>query len=341
MRQQECQHTANKIRPHLISMLGVLLIAVLTLAGCEERETTVLFDRDVLVQYIYDSEEGRELFRTDNLFLEDPFQIPFDDAAYRVLVDSMQRSIEVTVFVDSVRFDSVNRYSYILQHDYDGSLGILWDAEAIVDDRFFVSIHRMTATDTTVRSEVRLITRYGYFLKLGTDSQPFLGWKLWGYNGGRPEPPIQMIVKPGAGGTSFRGDTQGYEKFRYKVYFENITTGETDTTVGFSRFNYRRVDQLGVIDENDDLYLTASGVPDRSYYQIVSALTEEGFRQEVMTRSDSATYVDTIDTPVDNLDNWNLLFMQEIRRFYIPGGTPPDTIGTNWFGWCVPYRVRQ
>ncbi len=325
-----------------VLLSGILLVSVIALlvTGCEERETPIIYDSEIIKQYIYESEEGQGLFRTDSLFLETTFSIPFDTAVYQVIVDSVLRNIEVEVFVDSIRYDDVNRITYRLRHDYGSPFGELWDAEAVVDDRFFVTVLRIAGSDTTREEEQRLVTRYGYFLKLGDDTQPYFGWKLWGYNGGAPYRPMQMEVRSDDGTISFRGDNNGYDKIRYTVVYENITADTSYTLPGASRYLYLRVDQLGKINNGEVLIAQATDVPNESWYQSLSGLTDSGYVMHLMHRPDSSQYLDTIHTASNHRLLWNLLFVQEIRRFFIPNQVV-DTMGTNWYGWCVPYWVNQ
>ena len=318
----------------LISIVGLFS------TGCEERNTPVIHDSEVITQYIYEAEEAQGLFRTDSLFLEEPFTIPFDSATYQVIVDSVQRSIEVEVFVDSIRYDNVNKITYRIRHDYGSPFGELWDAEAVVDDRFFVTILRIVGSDTTSKEEQRLVTRYGYFLKLGDDTQPYLGWKLWGYNGGAPYRPMQMEVHSSDGSISFRGDNVGYDRIKYTVIYENLTTDTTYTLQGASRYLYMRTDQLGKINDGEILIVQATDVPNESWYQSLSGLTDNGYVKHLMYRPDSSQYIDTIQTASNHRLLWNLLFVQETRRFFIPNQVV-DTMGTNWYGWCIPYWVNQ
>ncbi|MBU8934873.1 MAG: hypothetical protein KOO62_12870 [candidate division Zixibacteria bacterium] len=324
--------------------LAVVLVSIglLMVAGCEEKEVPYVKDTEILERYIYETEEGRDLFRTDNLFLEDEYTIPFDSAVYKTIVDSTHRDIELEIFVDTAKYDSLRHFWYRTTHEYSYPVlnGTYWDAEAIIDDRFFVRTLRIFGSDTTETAEERVVTRYGFFVKIGSDNRPYLGWRLWGFNGGAPNSPGQMEVRS-EDGAVFRGDNLGYDNFRYIIHWENYSTGDTTTQAGGSNHIYLRTDELGVIEDGSWLYLNSSYVRNQSYYQTVSAATDGGFRLQMMNRSDSSHYVDTVKTPDNNPRIWNLLFFQEWQRYNIPGNPPPDTIGTNWYGWCVPYRVPQ
>ena len=326
----------------LAVVVTLVATGLLTLAGCEEKEVPPVEDLSSLESYIYGSEECRDLYRTSNLFLEDEYSIPLDSAIYKTIVDSMHRSVELDIYMDTPKYDSLRHFWYRTSHEYDypSLKGTYWDAEAIIDDRFFVRTLRMIDNDTTEKAVERVVTRYAYFIKIGDDSRPYLGWKLWGYNGGAPHLSARMEVRS-QDGAVFRGDNFGYDEFRYIIHWENLSNGDTTCRVGSSDHRYMRVDQLGVIEDGSELYLDGSNIENESYYQTVSALTDSGYHLHMMNRPDSSHYVDTVKTPDNNPLLWNLLFFQEWQRYEIPGNLPPDTIGTNWHGWCVPYRVPQ
>ena len=123
---------------------------------------------------------------------------------------------------------------------------------------------------------------------------------------------------------------------------ERFDTSAFDNTYnGYSDHIYLRADELGVIEDGSRLSINSSNIPNMSYYQSVSAASDGGFQLQMMHRTDSSHYVDTVKTPDNNPRIWNLLFFQEWQRYDIPGNEPPDTISTNWYGWCVPYRVPQ
>ncbi|MEA2030251.1 MAG: hypothetical protein U9N55_01475 [candidate division Zixibacteria bacterium] len=328
---------------YFIVVVILTSICLLTFSGCEEKEVPYVQDSEVLERYIYETEEGRDLFRTDNLFLEDEYSIPFDSAVYKTIVDSTHRIISLDVFVDTAKYNNIGHFWYRTTHEYNYYAplkGNLWDAEMVVDDYFFIRTLRTVGDSTTETSHKYLVTRYAYFVKIGSDSREYLGWKLFGYDGGKSESSAMMEVRS-ENGTVFRGDNVGYEQFRYTVHWENLSTGYATVDAGYSEHSYMRPDQLGVIEDGSRLYLNSYNVSNESYYQIVSAETDSGFGLQMMHRSDSSHYVDTVKTPDNNSRIWNLLFLSEIERFYIEGSQPPDTMGTNWYFWCVPYRVPK
>ena len=206
----------------ITAIVVLVSFGLLALAGCEEREVPPIEDQLSLESYIYGSEDCRELLRTDDLFLEDEYTIPFDSAVYKMIVDSMHTRLELDIHMDTPKYDSLRRFWYRTSHEYDypSLKGTYWDAEAIIDDRFFVRTLRIIDNDTTEKATERVITRYAYFIKIGDDSRPYLGWKLWGYNGGAPYSSAMEVRSED--GAVFRGDNLGYSQFEYLVHFRKV-----------------------------------------------------------------------------------------------------------------------
>ncbi|HPC11534.1 MAG TPA: MYXO-CTERM sorting domain-containing protein [candidate division Zixibacteria bacterium] len=165
---------------------GAVMLAA-ALAGCGEKDVPVVVDRDILLRYLATSEDAVDLFRTTGLFPTEEYRIPNDPARYRIVVDSTRRIITLDTEIDTVKKrtwpDGSVEY-YRSYHDYGNPFGRLWASEATVDDYFYVRLSRTEDEETATASHVWAITRYGYFLKLGGDDQPYVGWKLWAYNGG-------------------------------------------------------------------------------------------------------------------------------------------------------------
>ena len=316
----------NRMHSASHTILLLLLLGIAIIGGCEEREITFVVDADVLRDYISQTEEGRDLFRVDNLFLEDPFMIDGDLATYKIIVDSVFRSIVVDT-------TPVN-----ILKDFGGSIGMARDAEVIVDDFFHLRVLRIENADTTISSHKRAITRIGYFLKLGSDAQANFGWLLWGFNGGSPESPAQMVIRSSRG-VEFRGDQFDYVQFRY-VLHDTLSNGEIRLIGGFSDHKYIRLSATGIISDGDLLYITSSNLQSTSHYQLISADTDSGFVLHNMNRADATHWVDTVATRHNNPKIWELLSFQEMQAIPIVGAIPPDTAFV-WNGWTVPFRFEQ
>ena len=275
--------------------------------GCEERE---VFSPDYggeLKQYLIDTEEGRELFRTAGLIAENPYTLPYDMAVYRDFVDSTWRSVDIP--------DSVYLYDF-------GIYGELPAVEVSVTDIFFVTTLRILETDnapetTRIFSE-REVNRYGYFVKQGDDSKPFLGWKLWAFNSlGRYEQPVNLSVKTADGVNTLAAALADY----------------TYDAPGSSLLFVLLTD-INNLSNGDTLVFNVSPRPDipMDYFHLVTAETNSGFVTQTMDRIDDQNWVDTIVTPSPNPRLWNVIFVQSFL-------TPPSFQYIR--GWCIPYRIPQ
>ncbi len=328
-----------------IIFISTVFLVILFTSSCEEHDVPFVSDQEVIGRIIYETEEGQELFRTKNIFLEEEYTIPFDSSIYKVEVDSIIREIDY-----SINMCSWDSFNVKICHEHPNPIGINRDAEVIVDDFFYVTYFKINGTDTVKYNRVRLLTRKGFFLKLGNDGDAYLGWLFWGFNGGY----VNEHITHGRGrvdvlaqnGEFFHSDSRDLDNFRFiehrsSIRYDNDGNSyiEELSNPRETKYNYQRLSFMGTPDIGDKLYLTTNNVDNSSYYQIITASTNNGYEMSMSTRSDSSQYVDTVQIPANNSKIWNLLFIQDIDRFYIQGGTPPDTMGTNWFGWCVPYRI--
>ena len=312
-------------------MLWLIIIPMGLFFGCEEEpELLHIYHQDEISRYLAETEEGRDLFRTDNLFAGDTFTIPLDDSAYyRILVDSVQRTMEFLITPDSVL------------KDFDG-LSLKRDAEVIVDDIFHTRTLRITAADTSETSEALAVTRYAYFRKIGDDSRPYVGWKLYGYNPGSPKDLVRVTIKMEGGG-EFPGDTVAwpYDRFSYTGHYTQSDGSVVIIPNQKSRYKYVKLTDIINIGDGSQLIVESKLVANRSYFQLMSAATDAGWRNSVAHRPDSGSYLDTLKTPTNNPRLWNLVFLREFWRVRIPGGTGSDSMAVYSHGWCVPYRIPQ
>ena len=317
----------------------IFSIMIILINSCEEYDIPIVSDDEVIIRIINETEEGQELFRSDSIFLDELYTIPFDNSIYKMSVDSVKREIDYTI-----NRCSWDEFNVKICHEFDNPIGIKNNAEVIVDDFYYLTYLKINGTDSVSFNRVRLLTRYGFFLKLGSDGEAYLGWKLRGFNGGIPTNGMFNVLAENR--QFFYSDYRNLDNIRFIEYRSSIRYDnngasyvDVDTTARETKYRYQRLDAIGVPDIGDKLYLTNIEVENSSYYQIITAATNNGYEMSLSTRSDSSQYIDTLQIPTSNPRIWNVLFIQDIDRFYIQGGQPPDTIGTNWFGWCVPYRI--
>ncbi len=322
-------------------LMGVLLPAIVLISGCSEKEVEYVIDDEELIRYINSSEDARELFRVDGLFPEEPFTVPYDSAIFVDVIDSTRRFIFVDAHVDTVRtleFPDGSVEYYRERHFFPSPIGEEWEAEVTVDDYFYGRRLRIVEGDTTSETFERVLTRYGFFLKLGGDSRAYRGWTLWAFNGGGP-PSGSMVVQT-SNGESFRGDFVEYSPISFTIERESLTFGGIRTLGGGTQHAYKRLDRLEPVTEGAELFVTASEVDTKSQVRLISAQTDTGFTNFKMDRVSTSQYVDTIALASNTDFVWNLLSCQEITRTLIPGSVPPEyTIA--WHPWVVPFRIPQ
>jgi hypothetical protein len=286
--------------------LPIIMAVILgVLCGCEEREIPVVSDEEQIIQYLTYTEEGQELFRTHDLIPDDPYVLPYDSSVYQDVVDSTWRDIDV--FIDSTR-----------TYDF-GALGQHYIAVATVTDRFFVTTVRILGDDTTHvfdEGQERLVQRYGYFVKLGDDSKPYLGWLLRGFNSlGSSGAPVNLSV---------------------------ITADGTQTLAAtLAQYNYNspgsslpfiHINDINDLNSGDTLIFNVSPWTGQTvtYYHLTTGATRSGFITQAMDRVDDQHWVDTIVTPSPNPRLYNIVFVQSFL-------TPPSFQYMR--GWCIPYRT--
>jgi hypothetical protein len=334
MRSSRCSQVLSAMKG------SAVILPVLAVIGCSEPDIGVLDDNEEVSRYLAEAVEGRQLFRVANMILDDVYTIPFDtESVYQTIIDSTERLLAIEFSPDDRLYDF-------------GSLGLLRDAEVEVEDIFYYRTRKITGNDTTETAHARELYRYAYFLKLGSDFQAYAGWKLWGYNGGRPNSQAIQITS-GQGG-AFRGDGADMQSvdrsysFRMAVYdtirnpdgsiAEIIYRKDSLVVVQEpTRHEYSLMGDIAGISSGDSLNFFADGVPWQSYYQSITADANLGNAKLMMNRIDSTTYNRGFTTASYPTGTWNIAFMQEHRRVFLPT-VPVDSVIV-WYGWCVPYRT--
>jgi hypothetical protein len=317
-------------------LVGIVCCMQFWATGCGPgKQLQPIDDEDEINRYLDATEEGRDLFRTDSLINSDPYVVPYDEGAvYRDFVDSVKRGI--------VRYTTPPNRA----HDY-GAYGLMRDAEWEVYDDFYVRTVRTSGDSISETSQMLRIVRYAYFLKLGDDNEPFTGWVLWGYNGGKAKSPASLLVSREDGQSAFRGDGWNFRSFEFIDSdtfhlvdslgnpYDSIKREEAE-----SRYAYIRLDAIANIGDDKSLVFRSGDNAKASFYELISAETDSGFHQQQMLRTDSSRYIDTLSLPSPNKRIWNIVLMREFRRFRIPNTFPPaDTMEVDNYNWCVPYRV--
>ncbi len=313
---------------HMRVMAIMTLVAVALGAGffgCEEKDVPYVIDEDELIAFVLETAEGKDLFRTDGLINPDAYTVPFEDAVYRDSVLSVKRSFEVSLVPLRIpdpdpgarSGDSItNEKAWV---DY-GYLGELREALVQVVDEFTVQTAREFEDTTRYDTTTRQLTRYGFFLKLGDDARPYVGWSLWGFNGlGTSAPPVEVRVER-YDGSNFPGDMSLYR---------NVPLSQWST---FPRVPYVKLTDIDtvVVASRVRIYTAKVSSSVTPTYQLLSDYTDSGVFTSKMFRYDGINYYDSLSYKIqrDGSRLYDFMFMQSFNddRFrYVRG-------------WCIPYR---
>jgi hypothetical protein len=106
------------------------VLAAILASGCEEKEVTPIKDEDQLVGIIEDSEDGRELFRADDLVPSEPYRFPGDTTTW---VDSVHNSVR------TYGISMIDESTPVSEWADWGQLGILREAVVSVTDELEVA----------------------------------------------------------------------------------------------------------------------------------------------------------------------------------------------------------
>ncbi|MEW5795372.1 MAG: hypothetical protein AB1772_03330 [Candidatus Zixiibacteriota bacterium] len=305
----------------LIIAGAVILAAVTTQLGCSEKEVPFIIDEDEIARYLSEVSIARELFRTTGLINSTPYTLPFDSAVITDVVLSRKRSLDISLVplkIAQPGGDSVPNYPDTIYVDH-GYLGRLRESLVEVNDRFTIEVTKAYSTDTVVDTVQLDLTRYAFFLKLGDDTRPYVGWILWGFSGiGSTPTPLSVVVK-GSDGADFRGDLGLYadEPLSSIRYIPKVP--------------YIRLTAMDTVDQGSRLLITttktSTGLPTNP---VISDYEEGGTFARAMVRYDPANYVDSLSyqTPTNNPRLYNQFMIQMFTEAAFPHRT----------AFVVPYR---
>jgi hypothetical protein len=282
-----------------------LLMAIVlgTVAGCGEKDIPYVIDSEEITRYIREDGVAKELFRNSGLINPTPYTLPADNATFYDSLVSVRRSIEVFLVPlkilgpngDSVANDPDRIYA---DHGY---LGRVRECVARVEDRFTIHITRVYADSTLHDTTVLILNRYAFFLKLGTDTRPFVGWVLWGFNGIGTEAPPLGVTLVGSAGANFRGDLS--------LYPDEPLSAST----AIPRVPYIRLTSMDTVVVGSRLHVTAnkasSGNPT---WQLLSDYSNDGAFTRPMVRYNMVEYIDSLSyqTPSSNPRLYNEVLVQ-------------------------------
>jgi len=311
-----------------VLVLGVLAAAAAMaaglglLAGCGEKDVPYIIDADEIARYINEVEEAGELFRTSGLINPGPYTVPFDSAEFHDSVVTRRRSLEIHLVPlkilgpsgDSIPNDPDRIYA---DHGY---LGRVRESVVRVEDRFTIQTSRVYGDTTLQDTTIFSLNRYAFFLKLGGDTRPYVGWVLWGFNGiGSVAPPIGVTLA-GSAGADFRGDLALYPDLPRSI------------STAIPRVPYLRLAEMDTVVAGSRLLVTTSGVSQiNPTVQLISDYSQSGPFMHSLIRYDTADVLDSLSyqTPTSQTRLYNQLMIQLVA----------DGNHRNRTAFVVPYRL--
>ncbi|MDF1543779.1 MAG: hypothetical protein P1R58_01610 [bacterium] len=245
-----------------LSLVLVLFSMLIALIGCEEKDVPFVSDEDEIMNYMAQSEDAVELFGQDGLDTLE-YTVPSRPGSYREVVDSIKRVTAVSFSKSTV--DA-------------GGLGDLREAVVNVTDEYYVTIAKIKSTGTSYRQEIRTLVRNGHFLKIGDDSRPFIGWKLYsfsGYNHLGLSIPVTVNVSDSSGAVSFDGDQRLYRSSPFDVSFRTIPTIKLEDMPQLSPSSLVSIDAVSDTSATLKVFPTfiSAQTADGDYYQKMDSIT--------------------------------------------------------------------
>ena len=152
------------------------IVVLAALVGCGEKEVPFIVDADELIRYVTEDVHARELFRTSGFVNPDSYSVSFDSGLFRDSLISIDRNVETFM----VPLDAAYEHIYV---DHGNPIGRVREALVWIHDRFNIQVSRTYGDTVLYDTTANTLHRFGFFLKLGSDSRPYVGWVLYGFNG--------------------------------------------------------------------------------------------------------------------------------------------------------------
>jgi len=291
------------------------------LAGCGEKDVPYIIDSDEITRYINEVAEARELFRTSGLINPGPYAVPFDSAEFYDSVVTRRRSMEIHLVPlkilgpsgDSIPNDPDRIYA---DHGY---LGRVRESVVRVEDRFTIQTSRVYSDTTLQDTTIFSLNRYAFFLKLGDDMRPYVGWVLWGFNGIGPTVVPIGVTLVGSAGADFRGDLALYPDLPRSL------------STAIPQVPYIRLAEMDTVEAGSRLLVTTRGASQiNPTVQLISDYSESGPFTQSLIRYDTIEVLDSLSyqTPVNQTRLYNQLMIQLVA----------DGNHRNRTAFVVPYR---
>ena len=280
---------------------GAITAIILAAAGavlleCKSKNVPFVSDTDQIVSYMSTSEDAIELFRGDGIIARGPYHIPGKSTIVR---DSL---LNHTRTISAVASGGTEDYGY---------LGFLREGLATVTDGYSIREFRTDSSGTSSKDNSLGLVRYGFFLKLGSDFQPYVGWVLYGY--AQLAIPSGVTVTP-LGSVPFAGDS--------RIYLQQPKGGVSGPS-------YVKLTDLGVVSPGSRMEIrAAAAIP-----ALLTVAQDSGNFNQSMKVLDPSTCIDTVGTRSAAGQTFDLASLR-----YFAGGA--DSVAAAGSPYIVPFRTR-
>lgn len=300
---------------HRICLLLFATLVSLFIFGCEEKDVPFVIDADEILAYLSREPEAKELFSLDGLYPTGEYVVDHQFAVYSDRILSHKRTV-------SVELVPLERPDYEVYADY-GSLGLLREAWAVVTDKFTIETTRIIGEDTLVDTTNRPLERFAFFLKLGSDSKDYLGWRLWGYrgisgSGGPLATTVRMLIDGEV--QAIGGDIGIYTELPLSrsSYIRTLA--------------YVRLSDIPKPDPGELMSLETNWIGNQTItirdYPLVAYEGESGHVSTTLTKLSREQYRGAFDVRENASRRYNFFFMQSLH----------DDEFFHVLSWCIPYQ---
>lgn len=285
-----------------IGKRSALLMALVGITGlvaleCKKNVVSGVSDDTEIAGYIKHMAPAQDLFRADRLAFNGTWSIPGSGVTFHDSVLSQTRNIVV------IKGQTKQYY---------GVLDSVYEAWATIADHWVVRETRTTDSGSVSKDIPIDLVRYGFFLKLGTDGQEYLGWVLRGYS------QSPSVPSTGVGVTALAGTVTPAGSYYHEAQ---------DSLLMAFDAKYVYLEDLAIVTKGARLALEVS----REYPPLIAGVSDAGLYSRLMDQVDSTTAVDTV----------NILGPSSVRAYdYLLLHYVNPSTGLQSPMALLPYRLR-
>lgn len=291
-------HSVTRILA-VCSAIGTLVTVILggvLLSGCKEKDVPYIVDSEEIENYIKQSDDAKDLFRAAGLLTPGTYSLTLGGPTFTDSLISSKRRFDI--WVSDTAWDM-------------GSYGKVRVANAKVIDELVVRTVRRSGTDSLVNQRTRSLEREGVFWKLGDDSEPYVGWLLWG-----------IVGEPASGSAVLVQTIVG----RYRL---DTLMKAADTTRDGARY-FRLREAMPSTIAGDQFGVTLTSTP--HLYPLISSVNNSGYFTSPVPPADSGRFSTTVTLPSTYTKLFDIALIQFVN----------DSLGTTSANPIfVPYKILQ